>query len=77
MITIERSDDPIIAAMSADALVVATEWPHYRAVDVDRLAAVMPAGLVLDANRFLGPLIGNDARFRLISVGTAPSRGRQ
>jgi UDPglucose 6-dehydrogenase len=73
MITVERSDDAVAAAMSADALVVATEWPAYRTVDVDRLAAVMPAGLVLDANRFLAPLIGSDPRFRLISVGE-PSR---
>jgi UDPglucose 6-dehydrogenase len=73
MITVERADDAVAAAMGADALVVATEWPQYRTVDVDRLAAVMPARLVIDANRFLGPLIGNDTRFRLISVG-APSR---
>jgi UDPglucose 6-dehydrogenase len=71
--TVERSDDAIATAASADALVVATEWPHYRRVDVDRLAALMPAGLVLDANRFLGSLLGSDVRFRLISVG-APAR---
>jgi UDPglucose 6-dehydrogenase len=69
LFTIERVDDAVGAAMSADALIVATEWPHYRAIDVDRLAAVMPAGLVLDANRYLGPLLGNDPRFRLVSVG--------
>jgi UDPglucose 6-dehydrogenase len=76
IIAVERSDDAIAAATAADALVVATEWPLYRTVDIDRLAAVMPAGLVLDANRFLGPLLGNDARFRLISVGAA-TRDRQ
>jgi UDPglucose 6-dehydrogenase len=77
LITVERSDDAVAAAMSADALVVATEWPHYRAVDVDRLAAVMPAGLILDANRFLGPLVGSDARFRLISVGAPGTASRE
>jgi UDPglucose 6-dehydrogenase len=76
LFTIERVDDAVSAAMSADALIVATEWPHYRAVDVDRLAAVMPAGLVLDANRYLGPLLGNDPRFRLVSVG-APGPNSQ
>jgi UDPglucose 6-dehydrogenase len=60
---------PIDAANSAAALVVATEWPEYRAVDVEALAAAMPAGLVIDANRFLGKTLGHDQRFRLRSVG--------
>jgi UDPglucose 6-dehydrogenase len=64
-----RAGTPIEAARGADALVVATEWPVYRAVDADALAAAMPAGVVLDANRFLVKSIGADPRFRLISVG--------
>jgi UDPglucose 6-dehydrogenase len=67
---VTRAEGPLDAARGADALVVATEWPNYRAVDADRLAEAMPSGLVIDANRFLGPLLGTDARFRLISVGT-------
>jgi UDPglucose 6-dehydrogenase len=66
---IARFDSPIAAAESASALVVATEWPEYRAVDADALAAAMPAGLVVDANRFLGKTLGHDARFRVRSVG--------
>ncbi len=69
-----RAVDPVQAAMNADALVVATEWPQYRAVDIDRVAAVMPAGLVLDANRFLGSTLGVDRRFRVISVGQPSPR---
>jgi UDPglucose 6-dehydrogenase len=72
---VERVGDVLDAAARADALVIATEWPIYRRVDVDRLAAVMPSRLVLDANRFLGPVLGSDARFRLISVGQ-PSGAR-
>jgi UDPglucose 6-dehydrogenase len=70
---IERTADAVDAAAGADALIVATEWPAYRAVDIDRLAAVMPSPLVLDANRFLGPVLENDGRFRLISVGRVAS----
>jgi UDPglucose 6-dehydrogenase len=66
---VARCDSAITAAESASALVVATEWPEYRAVDVDALAAAMPAGLVVDANRFLGKTLGSDARFRVRSVG--------
>lgn len=66
---VARFASPIVAAESASALVVATEWPEYRAVDVDALATAMPAGLVVDANRFLGKTLGNDVRFRVRSVG--------
>ncbi len=66
---VARVDDFFDAAAGADALVVATEWPVYRTIDAGRLAAVMASGLVLDANRFLGQVLGDDARFRLISVG--------
>ena len=64
-----RADDPIDAAQGAEALVVATEWPAYRSVEADALAAAMPSRLILDANRFLGPVVGADRRFRLLSVG--------
>jgi UDPglucose 6-dehydrogenase len=69
--TVTRTADPLAAATAADALVVATEWPLYRAIDANRLAEVMPAGLVLDPNLFLGRLLANDPRFRLISVGAS------
>jgi hypothetical protein len=32
----------------------------------------MPSGVVVDANRFLSPLLGQDPRFRLIAVGQVP-----
>ena len=71
---VERVDDVLDSASAADALIVATEWPIYRTVDADRLAAVMPSGLVLDANRFLQPVLGGDPRFQLISVGRPGGR---
>jgi UDPglucose 6-dehydrogenase len=64
-----RTDSPLAAARGADALVVATEWPEYRAVVPEALLAAMPSGLVIDANRFLGPTMGADPRVRLVSVG--------
>jgi UDPglucose 6-dehydrogenase len=66
---VARFDHAVDAAQSAAALVVATEWPEYRAFDPDTLAEAMPAGLVIDANRFLGAVMSGDRRFRLISVG--------
>jgi UDPglucose 6-dehydrogenase len=66
---VSRFESPIAAAQAAAALVVATEWPEYRTIDVDALARAMPEGIVLDANRFLGPALGSDSRFRIRSVG--------
>jgi UDPglucose 6-dehydrogenase len=66
---VSRHRDPLDAAASARALVVATSWPCYREVDVERLAALAPELLVLDANRFLGSSLGRDSRFRFIAVG--------
>jgi UDPglucose 6-dehydrogenase len=68
-VIVTRHEDPLAAAAGARALVLATSWPVYREVDVDRLATVAPQLLVLDANRFLGATLANDARFRLVSVG--------
>jgi len=67
--SITRHSEPIAAAAGARALVVSTEWPIYREIDVDRLAALAPGLVVLDANRFLAPLFDHDPRFRFIAVG--------
>jgi UDPglucose 6-dehydrogenase len=66
---VTRHQDPLDAAAGARALVVATDWPVYRDIDVDRLAAVAPGLLVLDANRFLETILGSDSRFYLVAVG--------
>ncbi len=66
---VARVDEPLDAAEGAAALVIATEWPTYRAIDLDRLAEKMPAGLLIDANSYLSKTLGADRRFRVISVG--------
>ena len=45
--------DPAAAVAGASAVVVATEWPQLREVELAKLAATMKRALVLDANRFL------------------------
>jgi UDPglucose 6-dehydrogenase len=66
---VTRHPSPLDAAAGARALIVATPWPVYRDVDLDRLAAVAPGLTVLDANRFLGGTLGADRRFQLVAVG--------
>jgi UDPglucose 6-dehydrogenase len=71
LLAAHRTETPEAAASGADALVVATEWPDYRKVDLTELATRMASPVVLDANRFLAATAGADPRFRLISVGAA------
>lgn len=59
------------AIRGADAIVVATEWPAFRALTADAVAAAAPRAVVLDANRFLGAGLATDARIRYVAVGTA------
>jgi UDPglucose 6-dehydrogenase len=68
-LSVTRHADPLDAATGARALVVATGWPAYRNVDVERLASVAAQVLILDPNRFLSATLGRDSRFRYVAVG--------
>jgi UDPglucose 6-dehydrogenase len=59
------------AIRDADAIVVATEWPAFRALTADEVASATPGAVVLDANRFLAGGLAGDARIRYVAVGTA------
>jgi UDPglucose 6-dehydrogenase len=59
------------AIRGADAIVVATEWPAFRALTADLVAADAPRAVVLDANRFLAAGLAQDARIRYVAVGIA------
>jgi UDPglucose 6-dehydrogenase len=67
MITL--APDPLDALTAASALVVATAWPEFRAVDAGRVAAAMRTAIVLDPARFLASSLGSDGRVRYITVG--------
>jgi UDPglucose 6-dehydrogenase len=57
------------AVRRADAVVIATEWPEFRALPADELADLMAGDIVLDAGRFLDENIAHHRRLSLISVG--------
>ena len=57
------------AIRGADAIVVATEWPVFRELSADRLAAATARPVVLDAGRFLAANLAGDARVRYFAVG--------
>jgi hypothetical protein len=60
----------LTAAVNADAIVVATEWPILRQVSADALLQVVAHPTVVDAGRFLATTMGADSRVRYIAVGT-------
>jgi UDPglucose 6-dehydrogenase len=68
--TIELARDPLAAANGADALVVGTEWPSFREVGSDAIAAALAHPVVVDPGRFLQATIATDTRIRYVSVGT-------
>lgn len=55
---VDRADRPLDALRGAQALVVCTEWPEYRAVTAQSVTHAAPGIRVLDANRFLAHLAG-------------------
>lgn len=62
---------PIETAHDADALVVATEWPDYRAVDIGEVVSTLRTPLVIDANGFLAVSIESLSAVTYVTVGKA------
>jgi UDPglucose 6-dehydrogenase len=62
------------AAEGADALVIATEWEQFRALDLARLKAVMARPLVVDLRNIYHAEEMQRADFRYIAVGRAHLR---
>jgi UDPglucose 6-dehydrogenase len=48
-------DDEYLAAAQADALVVATEWNQFRALDADRLKAALKSPVIVDLRNVYEP----------------------
>jgi UDPglucose 6-dehydrogenase len=62
-------DDPLAAAAGADALVLATPWPEYRAVAAAAILRALAQPLVVDAGRFLAATVGAQPGVRYVTVG--------
>ena len=50
-----HADSPVAAAIDADVLLVATEWPEFLTVDMKEVARVMKGHRVVDARNLLDP----------------------
>jgi UDPglucose 6-dehydrogenase len=67
-------DDPLMVAKDADALVVLTEWPQFRALDWPAMARAAAHRVVVDTRNLLDPDVARRAGFRWIGVGRSLDR---
>jgi UDPglucose 6-dehydrogenase len=63
------TEDPMLAAKDADALVVLTEWPEFRALDWRSMACVAARRTVVDTRNLLDPDVLRRAGFSWVGVG--------
>jgi UDPglucose 6-dehydrogenase len=63
------TEDPMLAAKDADAMVVLTEWPEFRALDWRSMACVAARRTVVDTRNLLDPDVLRRAGFSWVGVG--------
>jgi UDPglucose 6-dehydrogenase len=73
-------DDPYDAAENADLVVILTEWPEYRSLDLVRLSEVMRGETLIDTRNLLDPATVESSGLHYLAVGrgtsSKPSRRR-
>lgn len=73
---LETVEDPWEAIAGAHCVVICTEWPEYRDLDVDRLREEAAYPIVVDGRNVLDPDRAEAAGLTYLSVGR-PARGMQ
>ncbi len=68
---IRLCSSPLESAQNADALVIATEWPDYRAISMPEVIACMRKPLIIDANHFLSAALESQTKVIYVTVGKA------
>ena len=68
-LTIESFDDPYSAAEGAQAVVVLTEWPEFRSLNLKKLTALMENPVIVDTRNMLDPSAARAAGCRYIGMG--------
>jgi UDPglucose 6-dehydrogenase len=66
------ADDPVQAAEGADAVLLMTEWPELRAVDLVGLAQRMRQRIIVDGRNVFDPAVMDAAGFSWASIGRKP-----
>lgn len=68
---VRLAPDVASALSGAACVVIATEWPEFRALAPAALSGVADGCLVLDPSRHLDPAVAKDEHLTVISIGTA------
>ena len=66
---IEYCDDAYQTAQDADALVIATEWNEFRALNLNKISAALRQPVVVDLRNVYDPKRMKSGGFRYVSVG--------
>lgn len=67
--SIQFAESPLDAAKDAEALIIATEWPQFAAVDFAQLREVMRTPLIFDGRNLLDPSVAADFGFQYRGIG--------
>jgi UDPglucose 6-dehydrogenase len=62
-------DDPYNACDGAAALVVLTEWPEFRELDLSKVASMMAKPAIIDTRNMLEPTAARAAGFSYVGTG--------
>jgi UDPglucose 6-dehydrogenase len=73
---IEFAKSAMEAAKGAEALIIATEWPEFAAIDLNELREAMRTPMIFDGRNLLDPVAANSFGFqyRGIGRGVVPER---
>lgn len=66
---IDYFDDPYEMVVECDALILITEWPEYRCLDLIKLSSRMRKPLFIDGRNFIDPIEAQKANFIYLGVG--------
>ncbi|MEQ9592484.1 MAG: UDP-glucose/GDP-mannose dehydrogenase family protein [Cyclobacteriaceae bacterium] len=66
---IQYFDTPYEAAANADAILIATEWPEFRAPEFDKLAAIMKSRVIFDGRNLYDVNAMKELGFTYFSIG--------
>jgi UDPglucose 6-dehydrogenase len=66
---INFASSPLDAAKGAEALIIATEWPQFAAVNLEDLREAMRTPLIFDGRNLLDPTVAAEFGFQYHSIG--------
>ena len=66
---IQYFDTPYEAAENVDAILIATEWPEFRAPDFDKLSSIMKSKVIFDGRNLYDVNAMKELGFTYFSIG--------